>query len=331
MAMVGGSIGWAGRASVDLQRAEGVGDGGLGEAGDGDDVAGRGLVDRLALQAAEGQQLGDAAALDLLAVARQRLDRPCRAPACRDSTRPVSRRPRNGSASISTASSAAGSSARGLGRRRRHVARRSGRTAGARFSLRLGHVRRPPSPACRGRRGAGSRAARRWRPGRRTGRRRRSAPGPDRRAGRSTLFSTTIGRRPSFSALPSTNLVCGITPSSASTSSRQPSTMPRMRSTSPPKSAWPGVSMMLMRVSPASPCQSTEVHLARMVMPRSRSWSLESMARSTVRLVGAEGARLGEQLVDQGGLAVVDVGDDGDVSEVHFSRGERSGGGRPRD
>ncbi len=58
--------------------------------------------------------------------------------------------------------------------------------------------------------------------------------------------------------------------------------MPRMRSTSPPKSACPGVSMMLIRVSPAAPCHSTEVHLARMVIPRSRSWSLESMARSVV-------------------------------------------------
>ena len=97
---------------------------------------------------------------------------------------------------------------------------------------------------------------------------------------RSTLFRQTIGRRPIFSALPSTNLVCGITPSSASTSRTQPSTMPRIRSTSPPKSACPGVSMMLMRVSPAAPCHSTDVHLARMVIPRSRSWSLESMARS---------------------------------------------------
>ena len=35
-----------------------VGDGGLGQAGDGDDVAGLGLVDRHALQAAEGQHLG---------------------------------------------------------------------------------------------------------------------------------------------------------------------------------------------------------------------------------------------------------------------------------
>ena len=53
-----------------------------------------------------------------------------------------------------------------------------------------------------------------------------------------------------------------------------PSTMLRMRSTSPPKSAWPGVSTMLMRVS----FQRMEVHLARMVMPRSRSRSLLSIA-----------------------------------------------------
>ena len=36
-----------------------------------------------------------------------------------------------------------------------------------------------------------------------------------------------------------------------------------------------------------------------------------------VRLVGAEDAGLGEQLVDQRGLAVVDVGDDGDVAQRH--------------
>ncbi len=61
--------------------------------------------------------------------------------------------------------------------------------------------------------------------------------------------------------------------------------MVRMRSTSPPKSAWPGVSMMLILVSvslPSSPrCfQRTEVFLARMVMPRSFSRSLESITRS---------------------------------------------------
>src|ERR1700679_2511439 len=89
---------------------------------------------------------------------------------------------------------------------------------------------------------------------------------------------TTIGLRPSFSALESTNLVCGMTDSAASTSNTTPSTIDRMRSTSPPKSAWPGVSTMLMRM----PSQSTLVHLARMVMPRSRSRSLESMARSSM-------------------------------------------------
>jgi len=45
------------------------------------------------------------------------------------------------------------------------------------------------------------------------------------------------------------------------------------------------------------------------------------------RLVGAEHTRLGEELVDQRSLAVVDVGDDGDVSEVHLAQGERIGGG----
>ncbi len=49
-------------------------------------------------------------------------------------------------------------------------------------------------------------------------------------------------------------------------------------------------------------------------MPRSRSMSFESITRSDQVLVGGEGARLLEQLVDQRGLAVVDVGDDGDVA-----------------
>ena len=93
---------------------------------------------------------------------------------------------------------------------------------------------------------------------------------------RSTLLISTIGFRPRRSALPSTNLVCGSGPSAASTSSTTPSTIDRMRSTSPPKSAWPGVSTMLTRV----PFQTTEVALARMVIPRSRSRSFESMARS---------------------------------------------------
>ena len=46
-------------------------------------------------------------------------------------------------------------------------------------------------------------------------------------------------------ALRSTNRVCGSGPSAASTSKTIPSTIVSARSTSPPKSAWPGVSTML--------------------------------------------------------------------------------------
>jgi hypothetical protein len=129
----------------------------------------------------------------------------------------------------------------------------------------------------------------------------------------SILLMATIGLRPIFSALPTTNLVCGIGPSAASTSTMAPSTMLRMRSTSPPKSAWPGVSTMLMRVS----FQTTEVALARMVMPRSLLEVVGVHHALGDALVFAEGAGLLQQLVDERGLAMVDVGDDGDVAQVH--------------
>ena len=54
---------------VDRGIAQRVGDGRLRDAGDGDDVAGLGEVDAGALQAAEGQHLGDARGLDQRAVA----------------------------------------------------------------------------------------------------------------------------------------------------------------------------------------------------------------------------------------------------------------------
>ena len=94
---------------------------------------------------------------------------------------------------------------------------------------------------------------------------------------RSILLMMTIGRSPCASALPRTNFVCGIGPSAASVSRITPSAMPRTRSTSPPKSAWPGVSMILIRVSR----HIMDVGLARMVMPRSFSRSPESIIRSS--------------------------------------------------
>ena len=95
--------------------------------------------------------------------------------------------------------------------------------------------------------------------------------------GLSTLFTTTMGFRPSASAFLVTKRVCGIGPSWASISSTTPSTMDSARSTSPPKSAWPGVSITLMWV----PSQLTAQFLARMVMPRSRSMALLSITVST--------------------------------------------------
>src|SRR4029078_8894860 len=89
----------------------------------------------------------------------------------------------------------------------------------------------------------------------------------------------TIGRIPRARAFDTTNLVWGIGPSAASTRTMAPSTMLRMRSTSPPKSAWPGVSTMLMRVS----FQTTEAAFDKIVMPRSRSRSFESITRSATR------------------------------------------------
>ena len=70
-----------------------------------------------------------------------------------------------------------------------------------------------------------------------------------RASGRSILLIHTITCRSSSSAFFRTNLVCGIAPSNASTTRITPSTIFRTRSTSPPKSAWPGVSMMLILVS----------------------------------------------------------------------------------
>ncbi len=78
-------------------------------------------------------------------------------------------------------------------------------------------------------------------------------------------------------ALRKTKRVCGSGPSAASTSSITPSTIFSTRSTSPPKSAWPGVSTMLIFTSP----KRTEVFFAMIVMPRSRSRSIESITRST--------------------------------------------------
>ena len=93
-----------------------------------------------------------------------------------------------------------------------------------------------------------------------------------RQFGLSTLFTTTIGFKPISRAFCNTKRVCGIGPSKASTSKIQPSAILSTRSTSPPKSECPGVSMMFI----FTPFQFIETFFERMVIPRSRSKSLES-------------------------------------------------------
>ena len=97
-----------------------------------------------------------------------------------------------------------------------------------------------------------------------------------RESGRSTLLINKITGKFFSSALRKTKRVCGNGPSDASTSKITPSTISSPRSTSPPKSAWPGVSIMLTIVSP----RLTAVFLARIVIPFSRSRSIESIMRS---------------------------------------------------
>ena len=55
--------------------AKGVGDGGLGQPGDGDDITGLGALYRLPFEATEGEDFGGAPCLQLAAVHAQRLDR----------------------------------------------------------------------------------------------------------------------------------------------------------------------------------------------------------------------------------------------------------------
>ena len=62
IAKVGGSMGLAGIGFFHHQIAKRVGNRGILQTGDGDDVARFGALHRHARQAAEGQQLGDAGA-----------------------------------------------------------------------------------------------------------------------------------------------------------------------------------------------------------------------------------------------------------------------------
>ncbi len=133
-----------------------------------------------------------------------------------------------------------------------------------------------------------------------------------RASGRSTLLTTSNTGSRASSALRSTKRVCGSGPSLASTRSSTPSTMRRPRSTSPPKSAWPGVSTMLI---------FTAAVVDSRVLGQDRDALLALEIHRVQHTLGdvlvlAKRPRLPEHRVHERRLAVVDVRDDGDVAYV---------------
>ena len=314
IARVGGSIGCAGIGVFDGQVAQRVGDGCVLQAGNGDDVAGFGALHRHARKAAEGQQLGDAGALDHLAVAVQRLDLAVG----------------GDGAGFDAARQDAAEIIVGLQRRHQHLEgmlvarqRHAAWACGTSSTMQLEQRRQilalvfqfvhRPAVAARGvemmevelvvigfqrQEQVEDRFQRLLGLG----------------VGAVDLVDDDDGLQAQLQRLGQHEL--GLRHdaiSAASTSSTTPSTIDRMRSTSPPKSAWPGVSTMLMRV----PCHSTR-----------GAFGQDGDAALALLIVGIHGAlghvlvlahRAGllQQLVDQRGLAMVDMGDDGDVADIH--------------
>ncbi len=89
----------------------------------------------------------------------------------------------------------------------------------------------------------------------------------------SILLTNTTRGTPYLSAWRQTVSVCGSTPWLPSSTQTAPSSTRSDRSTSMVKSTWPGVSMMLRRLSRQNVVVAAEV----IVMPRSCSCSIQSM------------------------------------------------------
>ena len=95
---------------------------------------------------------------------------------------------------------------------------------------------------------------------------------------RSILLTNAMRGTPYLSAWRHTVSDCGSTPPTAQNTAMAPSKTRRLRSTSAVKSTWPGVSMMLMRTSsPLLFFHAAVVAADVMVMPRSRSCTIQSM------------------------------------------------------
>ena len=138
---------------------------------------------------------------------------------------------------------------------------------------------------------------------------------------RSILLTTRIGRRPSASALRVTKRVCGIGPSKASTSRQTESTILQHALD---LAAEVGVAGRVDDVD-ARPLPGDGGVLGE---DGDAALALEVVRVHRAvgdHLAAAELPRLAQEAVDQRGLAVVDVGDDGDVADVWACCGHRGG------
>ena len=151
---------------LDLGRADRVRHGGVRQPGDGDDVAGLRLVDRHALEPAECQHLGDAAALDQFAVVVEHLDLLVRLDAAgRDAAGDDA-----AEIGIGLEDGAEQAERAFFDDRRSHVLEHQLEQRRHAVVVRAVEASPTSSPAWPSRRGSGNRAARRSRRARRTGR-----------------------------------------------------------------------------------------------------------------------------------------------------------------
>ena len=131
------------------------------------------------------------------------------------------------------------------------------------------------------------------------------------------MLITTIGCRPHSSALVSTNRVCGMGPSAASTSTSAPSAI---RRTALDLAAEIGVAGRVDEID----LHVLVVHGDVLGEDRDAPLALQFVGIEDAiadQLAGAELAALPEQAIDQRRLAVVDVGDDGDIADVVATHG----------
>ena len=127
----------------------------------------------------------------------------------------------------------------------------------------------------------------------------------DARVGAVDLFTTIISLWLSSSAFCMTKRVCGMGPSAASTSNNTPFTILSTRSTSPPKSAWPGVSIIFILTRDNERCVLCE--------DRDAAFAFEAVGNHHSLfndLIFPECSALPEHLIHERRLAVVDVRDD---------------------